>query len=98
MKFGVYEVCKPLFKSILGESQTAAAYLLASIVAGAVAALLLCPMESLRIKQVTDEDFSKESIVTGIPKLIAADGVGSLFGGVYAMLAKQVSHRPLSEV
>ncbi|CAJ1943467.1 unnamed protein product [Cylindrotheca closterium] len=99
MKFGVYEVSKPILKSLLASlfenSNTNTepfAFLLSSILAGAIAAVLLCPMESLRIKQVTDESFQNESLLTGLPKLIEQDGFLSLFGGVLAMLAKQVPY------
>ena len=91
MKFGVYEVAKPIMKSLLNGSQ-GLAYMMASVLAGAVAALLLCPMESLRIRQVTDSSYAKDSLLTGLPKLIRQDGVASLFGGVWAMLAKQVPY------
>lgn len=93
MKFGVYEVSKPILKGMLStasKNRDALAFILASVFAGAIAALLLCPMESLRIKQVTDKSFADDSILTGIPKLVAQDGVLSLFGGVLAMLSKQV--------
>lgn len=91
VQFGVYEVAKPIFNAIL-KDMTALAFVLASIVAGAVAALLLCPLESLRIRQVTDPSFSKDSLFTGLPRLIREHGIGSLFGGVWAMLAKQVPY------
>ena len=91
MKFGVYEVAKPIFANLMGSENKKVAFLGASILAGAVAALLLCPMESLRIKQVTDPGYADESLLTGLPKLIGAEGVMALFGGVAAMLAKQVS-------
>lgn len=97
MKFGVYEVSKPILKSILASlfekskiNTDPYAFLLSSIFAGAVAAVLLCPMESLRIKQVTDDSFANESLLTGLPRLIQQDGFLSLFGGLWAMLAKQV--------
>jgi solute carrier family 25 phosphate transporter 3 len=94
MKFGVYEVSKPILKDLLSsasKNRDPLAFVLASIFAGALAALLLCPMESLRIRQVTDESFAHDSIMTGIPKLVKQDGILSLFGAVLAMLSKQVS-------
>lgn len=98
MKFGVYEISKPILKGVLANlfensdvNTEPAAFLLSSILAGAIAALLLCPMESLRIKQVTDESYANDSLLTGLPKLIQQDGFWSLFGGMWAMLAKQVS-------
>eukprot|EP00538_Stauroneis_constricta_P013689 CAMPEP_0119557732 /NCGR_PEP_ID=MMETSP1352-20130426/9299_1 /TAXON_ID=265584 /ORGANISM="Stauroneis constricta, Strain CCMP1120" /LENGTH=329 /DNA_ID=CAMNT_0007604873 /DNA_START=81 /DNA_END=1070 /DNA_ORIENTATION=- len=92
MKFGVYEVCKPLFAALLQDKNTALAFIMASAVAGAVAAVLLCPMESLRIRQVTDPAYADKGLATGLPKLIAEDGVFALFGGVWAMLSKQVPY------
>ena len=85
----MYEVAKPIFAALL-DDRTALAFVLASIIAGAVAALLLCPMESLRIRQVTDPKYANDSLLTGLPRLIREDGLASLFGGVWAMLAKQV--------
>ena len=89
MKFGVYEVAKPIFGALIPNSKPLA-FAMASIIAGAIAAVLLCPMESLRIRQVTDQSYANDSLLTGLPKLIRADGFISLFGGVWAMLAKQV--------
>jgi solute carrier family 25 (mitochondrial phosphate transporter), member 3 len=85
----VYEVAKPIFAALLKDN-TALAYILASAIAGAVAAVLLCPMESLRIRQVTDPKYANDSLLTGLHRLVKEDGFASLFGGVLAMLAKQV--------
>lgn len=88
-QFGVYEVAKPIFAALF-QDMKAVAFVMASVVAGAVAALLLCPMESLRIRQVTDPKYASDSLLTGLPRLIREDGFAGLFGGVLAMLAKQV--------
>jgi solute carrier family 25 (mitochondrial phosphate transporter), member 3 len=88
-QFGVYEVAKPIFLALLADKK-GLAYILASALAGAVAAVLLCPMESLRIRQVTDPKYANDSLFTGLARLIKEDSFGSLFGGVLAMLAKQV--------
>lgn len=85
----MYEVAKPVFSALLTDKK-ALAFIMASIVAGAIAAVLLCPMESLRIRQVTDPKYASDSLWTGLPRLIREDGFASLFGGVLAMLAKQV--------
>lgn len=94
MKFGVYEVMKPIFSSLLGGDENpkskGVAFLLASIVAGAVAAVLLCPMESTRIRIVTDKDYKGKGLLTGLPKLMKDEGILSTFSGIWAMLAKQV--------
>jgi Mitochondrial carrier protein len=63
---------------------------MASVVAGAVAAVLLCPMESTRIRIVTDKEYANKGLFTGLPKLIKDEGLLSTFSGLWAMLAKQV--------
>lgn len=96
MKFGVYEVMKPIFSSLLGgdtnPKSKGIAFLFASIVAGAVAAVLLCPMESTRIRIVTDKDYAGKGLLTGLPKLIKEEGLLSTFSGIWAMLIKQVPY------
>ena len=89
MKFGVYEVMKPIMSDLLKQS-TAMAYIMASVIAGAVASILLCPMESARIRVVTDPEYKGMGLLQSLPKLISEDGILSLFAGIYAMLSKQV--------
>lgn len=83
---------KPIFTTLLGEESKPLAYLLASVVAGAVAALMLCPMESTRIKIVTDPEYAHKNMITALAKLAATDGLGSTFSGLWAMLAKQIPY------
>jgi solute carrier family 25 phosphate transporter 3 len=95
MKFGVYEVMKPVFAALLvseGSNNKGPAYLLASIVAGSVAAMLLCPMESTRIKIVTDPNYAGRGLSSALPKLLKEEGLASTFAGLWAMLAKQVPY------
>ncbi|GAX12686.1 hypothetical protein FisN_15Hh162 [Fistulifera solaris] len=92
MKFGVYEICKPLFAAIFGEHNKPMAYLMASVAAGAVAALLLCPMEYTRIRMVTDPEYADQGLITGFPKLVKEEGLRQTFSGLWAMLAKQVPY------
>lgn len=98
MKFGVYEICKPIFSDLLSGTvsskveKSPVAFLMASVVAGAVAALLLCPMESTRIKIVTDPAYSGKGFLSAFPKLLAEEGFVSTFAGIWAMLAKQVPY------
>lgn len=94
MKFGVYEICKPVMTSLLANvnGKKATAFLLSSVVAGAVAAILLCPMESARIRVVTDPDYKGMNTVDTLARLVKEDGVFKLFSGIWAMLAKQVPY------
>jgi solute carrier family 25 (mitochondrial phosphate transporter), member 3 len=94
MKFGVYEVMKPIFAGMFPSSESKAIpYLLASVVAGAVAAVLLCPMESMRIRIVTDPAYAAQGLLSALPKMVREVGVfHSFFAGLAAMLAKQIPY------
>mmetsp|Transcript_44540 Transcript_44540/g.48194 ORF Transcript_44540/g.48194 Transcript_44540/m.48194 type:complete len:374 (-) Transcript_44540:282-1403(-) len=92
MKFGCYEISKPIFLALLGHSHQVLAFCCASFIAGSIAAVLLVPMESLRIKQVTQQSYQLETIVSGLPRIIREDGFFIMMSGVWAMLAKQVPY------
>mmetsp|Transcript_27265 Transcript_27265/g.41026 ORF Transcript_27265/g.41026 Transcript_27265/m.41026 type:complete len:324 (+) Transcript_27265:157-1128(+) len=96
MKFGVYEVMKPVMARYIKDTTTA--YIVASIFAGAVASVLLCPMESARIRVVTDTEYKGLSLMQSLPKLIKEDGFLNLFGGIWAMLSKQVPYTMAKQV
>jgi solute carrier family 25 phosphate transporter 3 len=102
MKFGVYEVMKPITKRLLEQisdtDHTAIAYIAASVIAGAVASILLCPMESARIKMVTDTSYSQSSLLQVLNKISQENGVLSLFGGIWAMLTKQIPYTMAKQV
>lgn len=66
IKFGLYESLKPTFAQFLPADDVAVAYLGASVIAGAAASLLLCPMEHTRIRLVTEPSFAK-----GLVRLIS---------------------------
>jgi len=92
MKFGAYEVAKPILLAFLGDTRKVIAFMLASFIAGSIAAVLLVPMESLRIKQVTDPSYKEATILTGLPRIVQTDGFLVMMSGVWAMLAKQVPY------
>jgi len=92
-KFGIYEILKPVFGKYIADQPSA--FILASIAAGAVAALILCPAESVRIRIVTDKEYADKGLLTGLPKLIKEEGLFEMFGGFPAMLTKQVRSRHL---
>ncbi len=91
MKFGVYEIMKPIMANAF-DGNTAIAYIIASVIAGGVASILLCPMESARIRVVTDQDYKGLGLIQCLARLIKEDGVVNLFGGIFAMLSKQVPY------
>lgn len=95
-KFGVYEILKPVFGKIIEDQPTA--FILASIAAGSVAALILCPAESVRIKIVTDENYVDKGLLSGLSKLIKDEGFSKMFGGFPAMITKQVPYTMAKQV
>lgn len=101
LKFGVYEITKPLvivaFMKLNNASGEAGMlpFLIASILAGAVASLILVPMESTRIRMVTDPEFEGVGLIGGLSKLVEESGLAQTLSlGLGAMLAKQVSFCP----
>ncbi|KAL7535154.1 hypothetical protein ACHAXR_006308 [Thalassiosira sp. AJA248-18] len=93
LKFGVYESLKPVFLSFFsGGGASSEAYLSAAVCAGALASIILCPMEETRIRLVTDPTFG-DGLLDGLPKLLEEEGALSPFKrGMPPMLAKQVPY------
>jgi solute carrier family 25 phosphate transporter 3 len=79
-KFGLYESLKPEMNELL-----------ASVVAGAVASIMLCPLERTRIRLVTDPNFASNAF-TGILVLVKENGITNLFSGFPSMLSKQIPY------
>jgi len=90
LKFGFYETFKSVFSNTTPYQFVN--YLLASVVAGAVASIVLCPMEEARIKMVGDAAWAKENVVSSILRLVKEDGLLASFGGLPAMLSKQIPY------
>ena len=90
LKFGLYETLKTILSKFIPYKLIA--FLVASIFAGIVASVVLCPMEETRIKMVTDESWKNEDIMTGIPRLLREGGVLTTFAGLPAMLSKQIPY------
>ena len=88
-KFGLYESLKPTIVGMLNLDTPNAAYIIASVIAGGAASVILCPLERTRIRLVTDPDFSQYNILTGIQRLTEESGAVNLFYGLPAMLSKQ---------
>ena len=90
MKFGAYETCKGLFSEVFAKQFYN--YLLASVVAGAIAAIILCPMEEVRIKMVENADWKDESLISALLRLMKESGIFATFAGLPAMLSKQIPY------
>jgi len=90
LKFGFYETFKVLLKN--ATPFPLANFLLASVVAGAVASVVLCPMEETRIKMVGDPSWAREGLISGMARLVRDDGMFATLRGLGAMLTKQVPY------
>ena len=89
LKFGCYELCKPLFATLT--SSDFVNLLLASTVAGAIASVVLCPAEDVRIRLVSDPSYAPGA-VAALSKIAKTEGTFSSFKSLPAMLAKQVPY------
>lgn len=96
LKFGFYETFKKLFSNL--SSNVFANFLMASVVAGAIASIVLCPMEESRIKMVGESSWAKENLLSGMSRLIRESGFFATFSGLPAMLAKQVPYTMSKQV
>eukprot|EP00746_Dinoflagellata_sp_MGD_P092003 gnl/MRDRNA2_/MRDRNA2_36430_c0_seq1.p1 gnl/MRDRNA2_/MRDRNA2_36430_c0~~gnl/MRDRNA2_/MRDRNA2_36430_c0_seq1.p1 ORF type:complete len:449 (+),score=83.14 gnl/MRDRNA2_/MRDRNA2_36430_c0_seq1:75-1421(+) len=96
LKFGVYEVLKPVF-AILTPGLGNLNFLLASVVAGAIAATVLCPAEDVRIRLVAEPNFAAGPLAA-LGKIIRTEGPAASFRGLNAMLAKQVPYTMTKQV
>jgi len=90
LKFGFYESCKVIL--LHATPYVFINLLMASVIAGAIASVVLCPMEEARIKMVGESDWAKENVVSSIVRLIREDGILSSFRGLNAMLSKQIPY------
>ena len=98
LKFGLYESLKPFFTGLFpADVDPAEPYLAAAVCAGAVASVILCPMEETRIRLVSDPNFAK-GLFDGLPRLLKEDGFLSPFGGLPAMLSKQIPYTAAKQV
>lgn len=70
---------------------------MASVVAGAVASVILCPAEDARIRMVGDPNFAS-GLFDAVAKLIKEGGFHALFAGFAAMLLKQVPYTMAKQV
>ena len=98
LKFGLYESLKPFFIGIFPANvDPAEPYLAAAVCAGAVASLILCPMEDTRIRLLSDPNFAN-GLLDGLPRLLREDGVLSPFKGLPPMLSKQIPYTAAKQV
>jgi solute carrier family 25 phosphate transporter 3 len=103
MKWGSYEVLKPAVSSMLVTMSTSAGFLgflnsqiitfvICGVVSGFVAAAMVCPMEALRIRLVSEPNFAPQGWIQGGIKMLQQEGVPALWKGILPMIYKQVPY------
>ena len=103
VKFGVYEVSKPMVRSLLiGFANLTnlsfidsklLGFVISGTLAGTAASIMLCPMEALRIRLVAEPEFAATGnwVDCGI-KMINNEGIMGFFKSLPSMLFKQVPY------
>lgn len=102
VKFGVYEVAKPIVRSMLAWSAALCSipwmnskllgFIISGGIAGTAASVMLCPMEALRIRLVAEPEFGANGWVDGGLSMVNNEGVLGLWKSFPAMLSKQVPY------
>merc|ERR1712078_93363 len=94
-KFGGVEFFKIQSVKALGEEKAYAnkslIYIGASACAEFIADVFLCPLEAVRIRQVSDPNFAP-SLASGFGKMLRTDGIGGFYAGFAPILAKQIPY------
>ena len=103
IKFGVYEVTKPIIRSFLIWSAAVSnmawlnskflGFVMCGFMAGTAASIMLCPMEALRIRLVAEPEFAATgSSIDCFMKMINNEGIMGLWKSMTSMLFKQVPY------
>jgi len=94
-KFGGVEFFKIQATKTLGEEKAYAnkgvIYIGAAACAEFIADIFLCPLEAVRIRQVSDPTFA-DSLAGGFGKMYKAEGLGGFYSGFLPILAKQIPY------
>jgi solute carrier family 25 phosphate transporter 3 len=94
-KFGGVEYFKINAVKAMGEEKAwnnkGVIYIGASASAEFIADCFLCPLEAVRIRQVSDPNFA-DSLASGFAKMFKMEGIGGFYAGFIPILAKQIPY------
>ena len=102
LKFGIYEILKPA--ALLGLKTLAQlsscswlqsqflSFVVCGGISGAIASLILCPLEAIRIRMVAEPEFCTGNWIEGGYKMVKSEGISALSKGLTPMLYKQVPY------
>lgn len=94
-KFGFYEIFKDVYKKIMGDKAAkyqTTGFLLSSACAEVIADILLCPMESLKVRQQTSKEGAFPTGFFSGYKELAKEGVNGFYKGLYPLMGRQVPY------
>jgi solute carrier family 25 (mitochondrial phosphate transporter), member 3 len=102
VKFGTYEILKPVFKRLLASLATTTSisifnsqilsFILCGASAGLAASIILCPMEAIRIRMVSEAEYASGGWMKAGYKILKQEGVKGLGKGINPMILKQVPY------
>lgn len=94
-KFGGVEFFKIQSAKALGDEAAyenkAKIYIVAAACAEFIADVFLCPLEAVRIRQVSDPEFA-DSLASGFAKMFRTEGIGGFYNGFLPILGKQIPY------
>lgn len=94
-KFGLYEVFKHYFSDAAGHEKATEyrtlIYMASSASAEFFADLAYCPFEATKVRVQTNPTFAR-GLMDGLPKMLAEDGIGTLYAGIVPLWARQIPY------
>ncbi|CCF60687.1 hypothetical protein KAFR_0L00800 [Kazachstania africana CBS 2517] len=98
-KYGGYEYFKHFYSSTLcrGDPETihrwrTSVYLLASATAEFCADIMLCPFESVKVKQQTTMPPFCNNVFEGVNKIYKSEGIAALYKGIVPLWCRQIPY------
>lgn len=103
IKFGVYEILKPVLKYWLSRiaskslrltvlNSQIVTFVLSAVFSGLAASFVLCPMEVIRIRLVAEPTYSSRGWIRGGIKILKQEGLKGFTKGLNPMILKQVPY------
>lgn len=108
IKFGVYEMLKPVVRGILRALSITLSlnflgsqmfsFIVCATISGLAASIILCPMEALRIRMVTEPQFAPSGWIEGGLRMLKNEGIRGLWKGATPMAWKQIPYTTTKNV
>jgi hypothetical protein len=103
-KFGAYEALKPTTAEALAslglsaEQSVSAGPIVAAVIAGGLASLVLAPAEATRIRMVSESSYAELGVLGAAARIYKVEGAAGLLRGVPATCSKQLPYTATKQV